>query len=186
MGTQCLHIMPLSTGIVLTLLLPCLPSLLALGSTPRYLIEKINAPYPYLSMIKRNAELPTSWHLGKRAPWALERSSLVINLLNPEPSKDSPVMRSLSARTWNSQQSKSNTDLAAKRATFPEDFDSQNPVVEKKEVEVLADRPDHHGPEVEAHAGAAPYRVQRITPNFWLVPPGNRFNPWVFDVMNSG
>ena len=42
------------------------------------------------------------------------------------------------------------------------------------------------GPEVEAQAGVPPYQVQRITPNFWLVPPGNRFNPWVFDVMNSG
>ena len=122
--------------LVLALLLPSLPSLLGhynpVGST-----EQINAPYPYLSKIKRNAELPTSWHLGKRAPWALERSSWVINLLKLEPSKDSPVMRSLSARTWNSQQSKSNKDLAAKRATFSEDWDSQYPSVveeEKKEA----------------------------------------------------
>jgi len=41
-------------------------------------------------------------------------------------------------------------------------------------------------PEVETHKGIPPAKTERFTPNFWMVPPGNKFNPWVFDVMNSG
>jgi len=41
-------------------------------------------------------------------------------------------------------------------------------------------------PEVETNKGIPPVKTGRFTPNFWMVPPGNRFNPWVFDVMNAG
>ena len=46
---------------------------------------------------KRYAELPTSWHLGKRAPWTLEGSSWAANMFKPPPSNKAEVKRSLSA-----------------------------------------------------------------------------------------
>ena len=57
----------------------------------------LNPTYPeYLRnrQSKRDADVPATWHLGKRAPWALERSSWVDNLFKPSPSNSAQGKRS--------------------------------------------------------------------------------------------
>ena len=66
-------------------------------SYPSGLMSKNYPLYLRGRQAKRHAERPASWHLGKRAPWTLERSSWVANLFKPSTSKSAPGKRSLSA-----------------------------------------------------------------------------------------
>ena len=68
---------------------------------------------------KRDAEVPATWHLGKRAPWTLERSSWVDSLFKPSPSTSGQGKRSLSA--WTSPWA---SNSLGKRSAIPNDWSS--------------------------------------------------------------
>jgi len=201
---------------------------------------------PVYGQIKR-AAMPATWHLGKRAPWALERSYWVNNLFKQPSSNSDQGKRSLSAWTWTTSMDK-NKKMPGKRTAIPNDWNSpwdhvlrspqgfrfneaghdrltrdliykRSPAPEpihenlkdqqkdtdkddtdqresdddsqmkntSSEMYIQNEKQDEQ-PEVDSHKGIPPFSVekQKITPNFWMVPPTSRFNPWVFDVMNAG
>ena len=121
--------MPHCTMLFLTLLLSTL--LLVQGSTKedeqhptvysaRHRVEKKGGALT--SMRKRSVELPTSWHLGKRSPWAMERSSWLANLVKPLANKASQGKRSLPAWIQPSTWVDRVTSLMAKRDSFFRDW----------------------------------------------------------------
>ena len=103
---------------------------------------------------KRDSELPTSWHLGKRAPWTLEGSSWAANMFKPSPTNNAQDKRSLSAWMTTSPWANSNKISAGKRTPFPNDWlsgannantmtvDSPNDFIKRSPYPISIENPD--------------------------------------------
>ena len=103
---------------------------------------------------KRDAELPTSWHLGKRAPWALEGSSWAANMFKTPPRNNAQGKRSLS--TWMSSSPWANIKktTAGKRAPISNEWlgeaknadtmadDSTNDFIKRSPYPISSENPD--------------------------------------------